>query len=388
MYIYIYIYIHMYYHYYYIYIYICIRRLLQQRQDLGRAQGDPDRAALVLREYLPYSTPLWNRFGAVLGCVCRLRRAIFVSQNWPKGQNMATIAGAPNGPRKPKAAGSGRALWLLVLLLLLSLLLLLLLLLLSLLLLSWLLTLLLFITTVKESRAGASYLLSCPRHELGCIKSVSRVEHWMISGQHAKDMFNKTTACSHEAQHLVNAWFMTGWRDCNGGTYHHRQTKQSNLLADTCLSFDVSIKGKEFTQTIKHGKTGPKRYKRLAKERGLEKKIESSVPSPTSWKMPCSTSSPQRKGSPSICRHCMKMLLYLSVCEWAYERCKDTINTISDSRWWLYSISTCPNGYRCHHASARVRHALYALMCVYNIHSTHVFQNNYYLKKTNQTCRF
>ena len=27
--------------------------------------------------YLPYSTPLWNRSGAVFGCVCRLRREIF-----------------------------------------------------------------------------------------------------------------------------------------------------------------------------------------------------------------------------------------------------------------------------------------------------------------------
>ena len=30
--------------------------------------------------YLPYSTPLWNRFGAVFGCVCRLRREIFISE--------------------------------------------------------------------------------------------------------------------------------------------------------------------------------------------------------------------------------------------------------------------------------------------------------------------
>ena len=28
--------------------------------------------------YLPYSTPLWNRFGAVFGCVCRLRREIYI----------------------------------------------------------------------------------------------------------------------------------------------------------------------------------------------------------------------------------------------------------------------------------------------------------------------
>ena len=35
--------------------------------------------------YLPYSTPLWNRFGAVFGCVCRLRREMFISQNWLKG---------------------------------------------------------------------------------------------------------------------------------------------------------------------------------------------------------------------------------------------------------------------------------------------------------------
>ena len=38
-----------------------------------------------LPTYSPYSTPLWNRFGAVFGCVCRLRREIFISQNRPKG---------------------------------------------------------------------------------------------------------------------------------------------------------------------------------------------------------------------------------------------------------------------------------------------------------------
>ena len=39
----------------------------------------------IVYAYLPYSTPLWNRFGAVFGCVCRLRREIFISQNWLKG---------------------------------------------------------------------------------------------------------------------------------------------------------------------------------------------------------------------------------------------------------------------------------------------------------------
>ena len=28
--------------------------------------------------YLPYSTPLWNRVGAVFGCVCRLRRETYI----------------------------------------------------------------------------------------------------------------------------------------------------------------------------------------------------------------------------------------------------------------------------------------------------------------------
>ena len=35
--------------------------------------------------HLPYSTPLWNRFGAVIGCFCRLREERFTSQNWLKG---------------------------------------------------------------------------------------------------------------------------------------------------------------------------------------------------------------------------------------------------------------------------------------------------------------
>ena len=37
------------------------------------------------KSYLPYSTPLWNIFGAVFGCFRRLRREIFISQNWLKG---------------------------------------------------------------------------------------------------------------------------------------------------------------------------------------------------------------------------------------------------------------------------------------------------------------
>ena len=35
--------------------------------------------------YLPYSTPLWNIFGAVFGCFCRLGRELSISQNWLKG---------------------------------------------------------------------------------------------------------------------------------------------------------------------------------------------------------------------------------------------------------------------------------------------------------------
>ena len=35
--------------------------------------------------YSPYSTPLWNRFEAVLGCSYRLGRETSISQNWLKG---------------------------------------------------------------------------------------------------------------------------------------------------------------------------------------------------------------------------------------------------------------------------------------------------------------
>ena len=35
--------------------------------------------------YSPYSTLLWNRFGAVLGSFYRLRREVLISQNWLKG---------------------------------------------------------------------------------------------------------------------------------------------------------------------------------------------------------------------------------------------------------------------------------------------------------------
>ena len=43
----------------------------------------PPRA--VQLAYLPYSTPLCNRFGAVFGCFCRLRGEISISQNWLEG---------------------------------------------------------------------------------------------------------------------------------------------------------------------------------------------------------------------------------------------------------------------------------------------------------------
>ena len=42
----------------------------------------PFNEAETSRTYLPYSTPLRNRFGAVFGCGCRLRREICISQNW------------------------------------------------------------------------------------------------------------------------------------------------------------------------------------------------------------------------------------------------------------------------------------------------------------------
>ena len=41
----------------------------------------PPHGACPTFAYLPYSTPLWNRFGAVFGCFCRLRREIPISQN-------------------------------------------------------------------------------------------------------------------------------------------------------------------------------------------------------------------------------------------------------------------------------------------------------------------
>ena len=54
---------------------LCINRILE-------IPGSP---------YLPYSTFLWNRSGAVFGCFCRLRVEETISQNWLKGQNIATM---------------------------------------------------------------------------------------------------------------------------------------------------------------------------------------------------------------------------------------------------------------------------------------------------------
>ena len=69
---------------------------LRKTKDKIRQNNTQDEIDITtLREpYLPYSTPLWNRFGAVLGCFCRLRREILISQNWLKGQNMATMRSA------------------------------------------------------------------------------------------------------------------------------------------------------------------------------------------------------------------------------------------------------------------------------------------------------
>ena len=49
------------------------------------ARGETLWALDVSPAYLAYSTSLRNRFGAVFGCVCRLRREIFISQNRLKG---------------------------------------------------------------------------------------------------------------------------------------------------------------------------------------------------------------------------------------------------------------------------------------------------------------
>ena len=43
----------------------------------------------------PYVTPLWKRLGAALGCFCRLRRGIPISQTRLKGQNMASTSLRP-----------------------------------------------------------------------------------------------------------------------------------------------------------------------------------------------------------------------------------------------------------------------------------------------------
>ena len=45
--------------------------------------------------YSPYVTPPWNRLGAALGCFCRLRRGIPISQTRLKGQNMASTPSPP-----------------------------------------------------------------------------------------------------------------------------------------------------------------------------------------------------------------------------------------------------------------------------------------------------
>ena len=38
---------------------------------------------VAAKSYLPYSTPLWNRWGAVFGCVCRLRgKCLFHGIGW------------------------------------------------------------------------------------------------------------------------------------------------------------------------------------------------------------------------------------------------------------------------------------------------------------------
>ena len=56
-----------------------------------RLRISPQLSAIHPRKpYLPYSTPLRNRCWAVLGWFYRLRREIPISQNWLKGQNMAT----------------------------------------------------------------------------------------------------------------------------------------------------------------------------------------------------------------------------------------------------------------------------------------------------------
>ena len=46
---------------------------------------------ILVWTYLPYSSPLSNRLGAVSFCFYRLRRETSISQNWLKGYNMATM---------------------------------------------------------------------------------------------------------------------------------------------------------------------------------------------------------------------------------------------------------------------------------------------------------
>ena len=57
----------------------------REQLNVVSARCRPSRPFPGRLAYLPYSTPLWNRFGDVFGCVCRLRREIFISQNWRKG---------------------------------------------------------------------------------------------------------------------------------------------------------------------------------------------------------------------------------------------------------------------------------------------------------------
>ena len=64
--------------------------------DVGQADveacgEEEEEEEQLLCTHWPYSTPLRNRFGAVLGRFCRLRGEMPISQNWLKGQNMAAM---------------------------------------------------------------------------------------------------------------------------------------------------------------------------------------------------------------------------------------------------------------------------------------------------------
>ena len=54
---------------------------------------------LLRRAYLQYYTPLWNRFGAVLGWFYRLGRETSISQNWLKGWKWTPSGNAQKGKR-------------------------------------------------------------------------------------------------------------------------------------------------------------------------------------------------------------------------------------------------------------------------------------------------